>query len=90
MPEDEKKAERGRAPLKGLEGPNDVVKHVGLKMPLSLELKFIEKAKELREKGFKPVGGGNRLSKSDVIRTLAEYWLDSAEDIYTEKKAANE
>ena len=51
--------------------------HVGLKMPAELEKKFIDKVTELRAKNIKT-------NKSDLIRTLAEYWLDDAEDILTE------
>jgi hypothetical protein len=55
----------------------DDSKHVGLKMEAALDQKFIDKAKELRAKGFKT-------NKSELIRTLAEYLLDCAEDVYRE------
>lgn len=60
----------------------DESKHVGLKMPKKLERKFIDKAKELRALGI-------RTNKSELIRVLAEYWLDNAEEIFTER-AKNE
>lgn len=56
----------------------DETEHVGLKMPAALNQKFIDKAKELRAKGYKT-------NKSELIRVLAEYWLEYAEDIYKEK-----
>ena len=61
----------------------DKPKHVGLKMPAELEKRFIEKARELAAKGYKGVDG-RRVGKSDIIRTLAEYWLEHAEEVYRE------
>ncbi len=53
--------------------------HVGLKMERELELRFIDKAKQLKALGYKT-------NKSDLIRRLAEYWLDDAEDLFAEWK----
>lgn len=48
--------------------------HVGLKMSAELKSRFDEKAKQLGT------------TRSELIRTLAEYWLDHAEEVYADKK----
>lgn len=55
---------------------------VGLKMPAALEQRLIDKVAELKAKGYKT-------TKSELIRLLAEYWLDDAEDIFAEKRKAS-
>jgi hypothetical protein len=57
---------------------------VGIKMPSELEDAFIEKTKELGELGF------GKVDKSELIRTLAEYMLDYAVDVYQEREQIHE
>ena len=68
----EKTHNRGKG-RPGLAG-GERVKHVGLKMPAELEQRFIDRVKELKKLGFKT-------NKSHLIRTLAKYWLDHAEEL---------
>jgi len=70
----------GRPPLIDRGDDTDKVVCVGLKMRESLEDRFKKKVKELRRLGIKT-------SKSELIRLLAEYSLDWANDIYVEREA---
>jgi len=69
----------GRPAMDGRVDENDKVVLVGVKMFSSTEAKFKAKKEELKELGIKT-------SKSELIRVLAEYSLDWAEDIFKERE----
>ena len=70
MPLTERK--RGREPL-----AQERIVLVGLKMPASLEQKFLETVAKLNAEGY-------RVKKSTLIRVLAEYMLPCALDVFRE------
>ena len=51
---------------------------VGLKLPMSLDTRFKNTAEQLTLRGYKT-------NKSELIRTLAEYWLPFALEVYEER-----
>jgi len=63
----------GRKPL----AEDEAIVQVGIKMPISLEEKILAKVIELRKQGY-------HTSKAHLIRTLAEYMLDCASEIFGE------
>ncbi len=70
----------GREPL-GVPGERTV--QIGIKMPASLEQKFVALVQHLKSKGYKT-------TKSHLIRELAVYMMDCAEDVFIEKAKAND
>ena len=71
-----KKKKAGRPPLKD-------VRHIGVKMDGDLDRRLREKVRELRDQKLR-TAQGHLITRSDLIKTLAAYWLDDAGDIYRE------